>query len=113
MSQALSRRPRKVVLVELNEITWRFLDPFCAQGKLPTFSEFLSTGTRGSPRATEEPPDLDPWISWTTLYTGRPQEEHGVRFLEQPPETVKGPRVWEIAADAGKTVGVYGSIMSW
>ena len=47
------------------------------------------------------------------LYTGRPQEEHGVRFLEQPPETVSGPRLWEIAADAGKSIGVFGSIMSW
>src|SRR5262249_7910544 len=26
---------------------------------------------------------------------------------------VTGPRVWEIAADAGKSVGVFGSIMSW
>src|SRR5262249_11171254 len=47
------------------------------------------------------------------LYTGRPQAEHGVRFLEQPPETVTGPRVWDLAADAGKVVGVFGSIMSW
>ncbi len=104
---------RKVLLVEFNEITWRFIDPLCAKGRLPTFSEFMDQGTRGSPIAVEGPGSLDPWISWTTLYTGRPQEEHGVRFLEQPPETVTGPRIWEIAADAGKTLGIYGSIMSW
>ena len=107
------KQARKVLLVELNEITWRFIDPLCQRGKLPTFSEFVRFGTRGSPTATEVPPHLDPWIAWTTVYTGRPQEEHGVRFLEQPPETVQGPRVWEIAADAGRSVGVYGSIMSW
>jgi hypothetical protein len=106
-------RPRKVLLAEFNEITWRLVEPLCARDRLPTFSEFLREGTRGAPVATEVPPYLDPWISWTTLYTGRPQEEHGVRFLEQPPETVTGPRVWDLAADAGKTVGVYGSIMSW
>jgi hypothetical protein len=105
--------PRKVLLVEFNEITWRLVEPLCAAGKLPTFSEFLKAGTRGSPMATEVPPYLDPWISWTSLYTGRRQEEHGVRFLEQPPETVTGPRVWDIAAGAGKVLGVYGSIMSW
>jgi hypothetical protein len=105
--------PRKVILAEFNEITWRLVDPLRARGKLPTFSQFIEQGTHGSPLATEVPPHLDPWISWTTLYTGRPREEHGVRFLEQPPETVTGPRVWDIAADAGKSVGVFGSIMSW
>ncbi len=107
------RMPRKVILVELNEITWRLIEPLRAKGCLPTFSAFIQQGTRGSPVAPEVHPNLDPWISWTTVYTGRPQEEHGVRFLEQPPETVKGPRIWDLAADAGKTLGIFGSIMSW
>jgi Type I phosphodiesterase / nucleotide pyrophosphatase len=113
MSGVNGRPPRKVLLAEFNEITWRIVDPLCRQGKLPVIAEFIRQGVRGSPVAPEVPPHLDPWISWTTVYTGRPQEEHGVRFLEQPPETVHGPRIWEIAADAGKTIGVFGSIMSW
>jgi Type I phosphodiesterase / nucleotide pyrophosphatase len=113
MSESNGKAPRKVLLAEFNEITWRFIDPLCAKGRLPAFSEYLNEGTRGAPVAIEQPGSLDPWISWTTLYTGRPQEEHGVKFLEQPPETVTGPRIWEIAADAGKTLGIYGSIMSW
>jgi predicted AlkP superfamily phosphohydrolase/phosphomutase len=104
---------RKVLLAEFNEITWRLVNPLCQKGKLPTFSRLMEQGTRGAPLATEVPPHLDPWISWTSLYTGRRREDHGVRFLEQPPETVTGPRVWEIAADAGRSVGVFGSIMSW
>ncbi len=113
MSRTKKPRPRKVLLAEFNEITWRLVDPLCARGKLPTFAEFIKEGVQGAPVATEVPPNLDPWISWTSLYTGRPQEEHGVRFLEQPPETEQGPRIWDLAADAGKTLGVYGSIMSW
>jgi hypothetical protein len=108
-----SARARKVLLAEFNEITWRFIEPLCARGKLPAFSEFVRCGTKGSPLATEVPPHLDPWIAWTSVYTGRPQEEHGVRFLEQPPETVRGPKLWDIAADEGKSLGVFGSIMSW
>jgi hypothetical protein len=113
MTARNGQRSRKVLLAEFNEITWRIVEPLCAQGRLPVFSQLIDEGVRGSPIAPEVPPNLDPWISWTTLYTGRPQQEHGVRFLEQPPETVTGPRVWEIAADAGKTIGVFGSIMSW
>ena len=105
--------PRKVLLVELNEITWRLLDPLLEQGALPTFASLVARGVRGIPLAVEVPPDLDPWISWTTVYTGRPPADHGVKFLEQPPETVRGPRIWDIAADAGKSLGIFGSIMSW
>jgi hypothetical protein len=104
---------RKVLLVELNEITWRLLDPLLARGDLPTFAGLIARGARGTPLAPEVSPDLDPWISWTTLYTGRPAAEHGVKFLEQPPETVRGPRIWDLAAGAGKSIGVFGSIMSW
>jgi hypothetical protein len=105
--------PAKVLLVELNEITWRLIDPLLKAGDLPAFAGLLRRGVRATPVAPEVPPDLDPWISWTTVYTGRPQSEHGVKFLEQPPETVTGPKIWDLVADAGKPVGVFGSIMSW
>jgi hypothetical protein len=103
----------KVILVEFNEITWRLLEPLLNRGLLPTFAEFVRRGVRGTAVAVEDPPNLEPWVCWTTVYTGRPPEEHGVKFLEQPPETVTGPRVFDVAADAGRTVGVYGSIMTW
>lgn len=105
--------PRKVLLAEFNEITWRVIDRLTARGRLPVFQEFQRQGAWGSPIADEVPPNLDPWISWTTVYTGRPQSEHGVKFLEQPHETVTGPRVADLAADAGKVMGIYGSIMHW
>ena len=104
---------RKVVLVELNEITWRIIDPLLKEGALPALADLIRNGAKATPVAPENPPDLDPWISWMTVYTGRPPEEHGVKFLEQPPDTVKGPKIWDLAADAGKSVGVFGSIMSW
>jgi predicted AlkP superfamily phosphohydrolase/phosphomutase len=104
---------KKLILVELNEITWRLVDPLLKQGALPAFAKLIAQGSRAAPIADEQGADLDPWVSWTTVYTGRKAAEHGVKFLEQPPETVKGPRVWDIVADAGKPVGIFGSIMSW
>ena len=59
------------------------------------------------------PPQLDPWITWTTVYTGRPQSDHNVFFLQQPPETIRAKRIWEICHEAGLSVGVYGSLCSW
>lgn len=103
----------KIILVELNEITWQLVDPLLQRGALPAFSRLISQGARATPIADEEGADLDPWVSWTTVYTGRKAADHGVKFLEQPPESVTGPRLWDIVADAGRSVGVFGSIMSW
>src|SRR4030095_11926272 len=104
---------KKVLLLELNEITWTLLDPLLEQGKLPTFAYLKREGTWAAPMSVDLPPQLDPWITWTTVYTGRPQEVHNVYFLEQPPETIRAPRLWQICHEQGLRVGVYGSLCSW
>ncbi len=104
---------RKVLLVELNEVTWDLIDPLIEQGKAPTFARLKREGAYASPMSVDLPPHLDPWITWTTVYTGRPQEDHNVFFLEQPPETILAKRVWELCHERGLRVGVYGSLCSW
>jgi len=104
---------RKVLLIELNEITWNLIDPFIAEGKLPTFAKLKEEGTWAAPLSVDMPPQLDPWITWTTVYTGRPQSDHHVFFLEQPHETIGAKRIWELCHEAGLRVGVYGSLCSW
>ena len=104
---------RKVLLVELNEVTWDLIDPLIEQGKLPTFARLKREGAWAAPVSVDMPPHLDPWITWTTVYTGRAQEDHNVFFLEQPPETIRAERIWEICHRSGLRVGVYGSLCSW
>ncbi len=104
---------KKVLLVEINEVTWNLIDPLIEQGKLPTFARLKREGAWASPMSVDLPPQLDPWITWTTVYTGRPQIDHKVFFLQQPPESVHAKRLWEICHEAGLGVGVYGSLCSW
>ena len=104
---------RKVLLLEINEITWDLIDGFIAAGKLPHFARLKQDGAWGTPLSVDRPPQLDPWITWTTLYTGQPQAEHNVFFLQQPPETIKAKRIWERCEEHGLKVGVYGSLCSW
>ncbi len=104
---------RKVLLVELNEVTWDLIDPLIEQGKLPTFARLKRDGVWAAPVSVDMPPHLDPWITWTTVYTGRAQEDHNVFFLEQPPETIRADRIWELCHRHGLRVGVYGSLCSW
>src|SRR5262245_24246698 len=104
---------RNVLMVELNEVTWDLIDPLIEQGKLPTFARLKREGAWATPMSVDMPPHLDPWITWTTVYTGRTQEDHNVFFLEQPPETIRAERIWEICHRNGLRVGVYGSLCSW
>src|SRR5262245_56347316 len=104
---------RKVLLVELNEVTWDLIDPLIERGKLPVFARLKREGVHAAPMSVDMPPHLDPWITWTTVYTGRPQDDHNVFFLEQPPETIRADRIWEICHRSGLRVGVYGSLCSW
>src|SRR5262245_22373505 len=103
----------KVLLVELNEVTWNLIDPLIAQGKLPTFARLKRDGVWAAPMSVDLPPQLDPWITWTTLYTGCPQSVHNVCFLEQPPSAIRAKRIWEICRQHGLKIGVYGSLCSW
>jgi hypothetical protein len=110
----LNRPPhRKLIVIELNEVTWDLVDPFIAEGKLPTFEWLKANGTWGAPLSVDLPPQLDPWVTWTTLYTGVPQSQHNVHFLEQSPETIHAKRMWELCNAVGLSVGVYGSVCSW
>ncbi|PYT04180.1 MAG: hypothetical protein DMF60_16080 [Acidobacteria bacterium] len=116
LNRAMTRMQKirkKILLMELNEITWDLIDPMIEQGKLPTFARLKREGTWAAPMSVDLPPQLDPWITWTTLYTGRPQQDHNIFFLQQPPETIGAQRIWEICHDQGLRVGVYGSLCSW
>ena len=104
---------RKVVLLELNEITWNLIDPLIEKGLLPTFAKLKREGAVASPMSVDLGKHLDPWITWTTVYSGVPQTEHGVEFLQQPPESIRAKRIWEYLTEAGVPVGVYGSLCSW
>lgn len=103
--------PRKVLLLEINEITWTILDPLVKAGKLPAFARVLSEGARSAPDAIERPPHLDPWISWVTLHTGVERGVHGAAVLGQ--DDIHAKRTWDYVVDAGKSIGVFGSISAY
>lgn len=103
----------KVLVIEFNEITWDLIDPLMQRGLLPNFKSMVEGGLRGDAWASEEPEHLDPWITWTTLYTGVPQRVHGLAMLEQNQETIGAPRLWEYLKEAGLRIGLFGSANSW
>jgi hypothetical protein len=53
---------RKVLLVELNEVTWDLVDPLIEQGKLPTFARLKREGAWAAPVSVDLPPSLSPGL---------------------------------------------------
>ncbi len=107
---------RKILLLEFNEISWQVVDRLVEQrgsAFLPNFARLRRDGASALQTAVERPPLLDPWITWVTLHTGVPPSVHGASVLEQDDRTIAAKRSWQYAADAGRTVGVFGSIAAY
>lgn len=108
-----ARRTRKVLFLEFNEITWTVADRFMREGKMPHLTRMRDEGTSAAPEALEVPPFLDPWISWVTVHTGVDRSVHGAMVLEQDVDTIRAKRTWDYALDAGKSIGVFGSVSAY
>jgi hypothetical protein len=105
--------PKKVLLLEFNEITRTIIDPMIAKGRLPHFQQLFHQGATAAPESVDAPPHLDPWVTWVTVHTGVDRSVHGATVLEQDSGTLHAKRTWDYAVDAGKSVGVFGSISAY
>ena len=113
MSPSQSVRKLRVLVLEINEISWELMDPWLKTGELKNFQTLRDRGCFATTMTDERPPLLDPWITWTTFYTGVPQPIHRMEFLEQPVESLGAKRLWDLVAAEGKSVGVFGSSGTW
>lgn len=94
----------KVISLELNEINFDFVEHYIAAGKLPAFKLLLSKYQLFETEAHEEYPNLEPWIQWPTVYSGRTYGEHGVFRLGDIVH--RGHvQIWEYLEAYGKKVG--------
>src|SRR5437773_95224 len=105
--------PRKVLLLEFNEINWTIIDPMIQKGKLPNFARLRAEGASASPESVDLAPHMDPWVTWVTVHTGVDRSVHGATVLEQDVASIKSRRTWQYAVEAGKSVGVFGSISAY
>lgn len=107
-----ARNTRRVVLVAMDGASWRVMDPLLAEGELPHIADLISRGCRGRMKSLKISSSAR---IWTTLASGAPPRVHGIRdFTHQvagkrrlfTSRDVRVPRVWDLASDAGVSVGV-------
>ncbi|WP_171012621.1 MULTISPECIES: alkaline phosphatase family protein [unclassified Sphingomonas] len=94
----------KLLLLELNELNFEYIEKYIAQGRLPTFERLL--GEHGFQRTTSEQDydNLEPWIQWVTAHTGLDYGEHGIFRLGDIVEHDL-PQIWDDLEQKGLNVG--------
>jgi hypothetical protein len=97
---------KKLLVLELNELNFEFVEHYVRQGALPAFGRLI--GKHGYARTRSEAvyEHIEPWIQWITVHTGKPYDEHRVFRLGDGPQA--GLRqIWEELAQRGLKVGAF------
>ena len=94
----------QVLLIELNELNFEFVQAYADRGELPNFARFLDRTGYATTSSEQRYEDLEPWIQWVTAHTGLSLAEHGVFRLGDVVDT-DIPQIWEQLATRGLTVG--------
>ncbi len=98
-----------VIMMELNELCPPIIEKMMAAGELPNFKRLHA---KSDVHVTwTDDPDLEPWVQWVTLHTGRTQDVHGAKELDEG-HRIKLPRVWDMLAESGRTSLVFSSMNS-
>ena len=109
---AAGRRPRRVVIYELNEVPWRVVDLYVADRPRSHLARLLDDGLSLTTQ-NHDPAPLQPWRTWPTFHTSTYTAEHNSFELGQDPATFRGPSIWDAAEAAGLAVGLFGPLQSW
>ena len=102
--------PVKMLVFGVDGATFEILDKGMAEGELPAFSSIQEQGSRAVLQSME--PMFSPLL-WTTMASGKPPEDHGIRGFHVQATAAKVPRLWDVAESEGYSVGVYKWLVSY
>lgn len=103
--------PRRLVVVEANEIPMRVVEEHVRRQPRSTIADLVRDGQVAQTEVRETVPRLYPSCTWYSMNSGVPYEEHGV-FYYGDPKPAGHPLYWQVAARSGKRVGVVNTLHS-
>jgi len=103
MMQSDTAPRRRLVLVQLNEVSFDLARHYDGHLKLDTFAR-LRAGHCISTSSEQRYELLEPWIQWSSVYTGLSAPDHGITRLGQTLGH-PAPQIFEELEDAGIRVG--------
>ena len=109
----MNRQARDVILYELNEVPWDVVDIYTKHRPDSNIAEMLRDGQSLTTihEDREEQQGLQPWRTWPTLHMST--YAHNSFDLGQDPTTFVGDPIWDVAEQAGLSVGLFGPMQSW
>ena len=105
----MNRWTERAILMEFNELSPILIDRFIGEGALPNFRKLRDQSHCYVTDAQARPPNLEPWIQWTTVHSGLSHQEHGITRLDEG-HNLREKCVWDILSDAGFCVWVCGAM---
>jgi hypothetical protein len=100
---------KRVVQIELNEISSEVVEALIAKGKLPNFAKMHSNWAFMKTTSETNYENLEPWIQWCTAHTGKTFDEHQV-FRLSDVHTLKHKQIFEELSEHGIESGIIGSM---
>jgi hypothetical protein len=100
----------ELLVVGVDGASWSVIDPMIQGGELDAFQSLKVRGAAGIMKAPE--PIFSPLI-WTTLASGVRPADHGIHGFSMEADEIRVPRFWNIAADQGRSIGVYKWLVTW
>ena len=101
---------REIIFIELDGATWDVMDPLMKSAKLPNMQGLMENGVHGE--LISDYPYISPRL-WTSIFSGKKAQKHGVKFFGGRSEEVLCKRIWDILDQKGVRVGLFGSLVTW
>jgi hypothetical protein len=84
-----------LLLLELNEVNFAYLERYIEQGELPAFARLFAEHGYSQTTSEERHDQLEPWIQWVTAHTGKTLAEHGIFRLGDIDRLGSTEQIWE------------------
>ena len=102
---------KKVIQLELNEISKDIIDKMIGQGRLKNFN-YLNTNFKYFTTSSDlKYENIEPWIQWVSAHTGKTFQEHQIFHLGDV-DNLHHPQVWDVLADNGVKSAIISSMNS-
>ncbi len=96
----------KLILLELNELNFEYIEHYVGHGELPAFARLFAR--HGYRRTSSESvyEHIEPWIQWVSVHTGKAYDQHKVFRLGDGPGSGL-EQIWETLEKRGLKVGAF------
>ena len=95
-----------LLLLELNELNFEYVEHYATEGRLPAFARLLAAHGYQRTRSESVYEQVEPWIQWVSVHTGKSYAEHGVFRLGDGPAAGHA-QIWETLERRGLRVGAF------